>query len=411
MLVTIIFLLFIGTLVFVSVIRGKSVYNLYTLLAGPYVILVFLNQFIAQKYFGFYKISDEVILMLLGALIAFFIGSYPFTEIALRSNKIESSEKFSLYNMKLLSNSVLICGSICAIWSMYVLSNNGVSVERFDESGQVLSGGIVAHLKLLVLSITPIVALYGIKSRNLKALIGTSLVLFSVFLSFTKYDIICAVTSIAIFIGYNETDYAKKSLIAFIAFPIILFFLNYLIGFFLRGINVSKSFYSSQLWTYLGGSVIYDNYIFSSGGIRVGTSLIEKIMIFVFALPNMFLGRLFGHRYFEHIKQAFLPISYMGDYSNVTDAIGYIYPSHGDSIEVLNFILFMVFIGALFSLITNFIIKNTEDRFSTVLPYFLSEFVLMSFFGTFYVNPGPWEQLVYCAIIPNMFIDRTKIMK
>ena len=162
------------------------------------------------------------------------------------------------------------------------------------------------------------------------------------------------------------------------------------------------SFYLNHLWGYIGGSLIYDNYIFTRG-VRIGLGSIEKLMTFVFALPNMFLNKIFGIRLFPHIRQQDLIISYGLEQSNVVDAIGYLYPSFGSALDIIEFLLVMLLLGLIFSMLVRLMLNHSKERFNTTIAFFLAEFVLMSFFGTFYISPGPWEQLVWCAIIPQLF--------
>jgi hypothetical protein len=141
----------------------------------------------------------------------------------------------------------------------------------------------------------------------------------------------------------------------------------------------------------------------------VGVDIIAKLLTFLFALPNMFLGRIFGTTFFPHIKQPHLPISYTGERSNVTDALGYLYPSYGSTWEIVTFLMMMIVIGFVFSVIVRIMLNHSISRLNTTLAFFLTQFVLMSFFGTFYINPGPWEQLILCAIVPKLFLIREDI--
>ena len=46
----------------------------FTAISAPYAVLVFFNNLVAVNY-GFYNISDNVIIMEFSALLCFFIGS------------------------------------------------------------------------------------------------------------------------------------------------------------------------------------------------------------------------------------------------------------------------------------------------------------------------------------------------
>ena len=404
---TITFLALTGSLIGASLLYSRSVYNLFTVLAAPYFFIVLLNQYVASPHFGFYLISDDTLVMLMEGLVAFFVGSMLFSKNNQGAGQASFDEKAERYNMKALSLFVFACGAICLSQSLLVLARQGVSLDQFEETTSSLSGGILSHLKLVGLSIAPITLWYGVRRRDSVAFLGTMLVFLSVFLSFTKYNIICPVAASVIFVGLSDERLARKSIVALLALPIALFMLNYFVGFYLRNAqtNVNGSFYGNHLWAYMAGSIIYDNYIFTSG-VRVGLGAVEKLMTFVFAFPNLFLNKLFGVRLFPHEKQAFLFVSSGLERSNVVDAIGYLYPSYGSTLDVVEFIVVMLFVGLLFSMLVRVMLAHSANRFNTALPFFLSEFVLMSFFGTFYINSGPWEQLVYCAIVPSLFLNQ-----
>ncbi len=404
------FLILVGGLILASLLHTQSVYNLFTVFAAPYFFIVLLNQFIASPRFGFFLISDDTLLMLLEGLIAFFVGSIPFSKFNQSLGQLSFDEKAKLYNMKAMSAFIFVMGVICFLFSLLTLIRQGVSLDQFDETTSSLSGGLLSHLKLVGLSVVPITMYYGIRQRNFIALSGTALIFVSVFLSFTKYNIICPVAASIIFIGLSSQKAERRTIAALLIIPISLFIINYVVGFALRGTssNVSSSFYGNHLWTYLGGSLIYDNYIFSVG-IRVGQGTLDKVLIFLFAFPNMIINRLFGIRFFEHQKQPHLPISHGIERANVVDAIGYLYPSQGKIVDIMVFIVVMLYIGFIFSILVRIMLHHAKNRFNTTLPFFLAEFVLMSFFGTFYINPGPWEQLIYCALVPSLFLNRKLI--
>lgn len=76
------------------------------------------------------------------------------------------------------------------------------------------------------------------------------------------------------------------------------FILSYSVTFISRGTakDVDISFYIYHLWKYVGGSVINDNHIFTDG-IRIDVSFFFKIGTILFALPNMFINKIFGTQF------------------------------------------------------------------------------------------------------------------
>ena len=81
---------------------------------------------------------------------------------------------------------------------------------------------------------------------------------------------------------------------------------------------------------------------------------------------------------------------------NVTDAFGYLYPAKGDVGEHILYFFIMIVLGAMFS--SAYVrAKRRDSLFNTYIVNLITYFVFFSFFGTFYINPGPWEMLIYAA--------------
>ena len=284
----------------------------------------------------------------------------------------------------------------------YLFVSGQFSGSNFDESEGVAGGGFIGHMMLMGYAVTPIVFLYGIKRRDLKAIFATALMLIASFSTFIKSDIIGLIAAIVIFFSYTDEKAFKKSVAIAPLLVVIVFILNYFLGFITRGANVEQSFYLRHLWKYTAGSLIYDNYIFSIG-VRSGVSIFYKLGTFIFALPNMFTNALFGFRAFPHQQQPMLPVELYGEESNVVDAIGYLYPCPDSTPRIIAFIVTYFCIGALFTLLTEGSFSKNSEYFNTVLAFFLTKFVFLSFFGTFYINSSTWEVLVYCALVPWAF--------
>ena len=140
------------------------------------------------------------------------------------------------------------------------------------------------------------------------------------FSSFIKYNVLGPIVTLFIFVSLYRSTLLKKASIGLAFFVLIIFMANYLIGFIISGSDVDPSFYIGHFWKYFAGSVIYDNYIFTTG-IRVDTTFFYKILTFFFALPNMFFKIIFDEEYFPHIGQSMRDVSDFGEESNVVAVI------------------------------------------------------------------------------------------
>ena len=68
----------------------------------------------------------------------------------------------------------------------------------------------------------------------------------------------------------------------------------------------------------------------------------------------------------------------------------------------------MTLIGLFLALIFNLEMKK-RNHCMIFLSAFLTFYIALSFFGTFYINITPWEILFWSAIIPLFFDKRVKI--
>ena len=392
--------------------RERNLINLITLLMGPYVFITLGNNLFAYKM-GFNKISEEVLQMLLAAFVCFFIGSLLVMPRAVPLlYEEDNSGRFEEYRMSSMTKVLFIIGLVGMFKLVYSIGTGTLRSSIMNDTDDIMGGGIVGHLLLLSYSITPIVFLYWIENKKRILSLISILMIFAVtFSSFVKYNIIGLAVSLFIFTLMYKKSILKRAVIMLIVFSVVAFVGNYAITFWIYRANVATQFYFNHLWIYTSGSVIYDNYIFTSG-LHPELSIFYKLGTFLMAFPNMFIQRFSdGFKVFPHIKKDFLPIGKMyGQTSNVTDAIGYIYPSKGNVFDIACFLIIMFLIGIIFSHIYSKG-KRRKNRFDTVTCNFLTYFVFFSFFGTFYINPGPWEMLVYSAIIPKLFLVNTNLRK
>lgn len=397
-----IFLVVSILLVVLQTKREKNIGNMLSFLILPYILLVFINNFFMYQY-GFYRIGDDVLLMLTGAFTAFFIGScIPSANSVYVISESGNNDRFYFYNIKKMVNYLYIIVVFASAKLIVLLAKGNIT------SGE-LGNGVVGHLLLTCYAVVPIVFLYWTyNKKEWKYLFAVCLVIAMNFATFIKYNFISLIVCVFIFTLMYKKSATKKACLLLISIVFVMFVANYIIGFVLSGVidDVQQTFYLNHFWKYCSGSLIYDNYIFTTG-INVGMSIFEKLACFIFALPNMFLYGIFGIRIFAYEIMSMLPVSELGEYSNVTDAIGYMFPSQGGAIEIIGFLLFFIGIGILFSVIY-YRSKRKKHGFSPFVANFLTFFCFLSFFGTFYVNSGPWEILVWSIIVPYFFRSQAK---
>lgn len=385
-------------------IEGNWV-NLISILMAPYVILVFLNNFFIHRI-GFYKVDDKVLLMLLFAFFMFYVGTSLFTLKKQSLNQEEDTEiKFSCYNIKRMTYYLYFVG-IVGLIKLFTLYRSGqFSAVNINDAEGIMGNGIIGHLILSSYAVFPIVFLYWTyHKRAWFYLLPILMIAIITFSTFIKYNIVGLIVSSFLFVLVYRKSLLRYGVTALVSLVIFVFVGNYAITFAVHGADVEHTFYIGHFWTYACGSIIYDNYIFSSG-IRVGVDIFYKLGTFFCALPNMFIEKTTGTKLFPHERQDDLSTGEFGEDSNVVDAFGYLFPSRGHLSEVILYGFVIFLIGAYFAyLYKKHMAKN--KCFDTFITNFLCYFVFFSFFGTFYINSSPWEIIVYSLIIPKLFIRK-----
>lgn len=436
---------------------NKKKYSPFLILTFPYVAIIVVNNLIAVHW-GFYKISVSTIiflgisfgLFLLGILCYRFkkkildrkniidfrqylkSGYYQLKEKwvnkttnknkrsgkAYIKNKKEQEDrevisKFKFYNMPALLKYALICEGIITIRVLYVIFNDGFAFLVADENEGYLMTGILGHLLLTLYVVIPILFYYWLNyKKNILFLISSLYGIGLFFLTFVKYHSICLIVLIYIFIVCEDKRYLKKGIIIIASTCILAFILSYSVTFMSRGTakDVDVSFYIYHLWKYVGGSVINDNHIFTDG-IRTDVSFFFKIGAILFALPNMFINKMFGTQFFVMESLPMLQVADMEERSNVVDFIGYMYPSKGEFLEIVCFGIFMIGFGFLSQYFYD-CNKNAKKKFHLPTSVYLTFFCFFSFFSTYGTLSTVWEILIMSYIIPYFFRqDSVKGMK
>lgn len=409
---TLIFLIITGLILFIQYKRENNMVNLVSIITAPYFVIVLLNNTLFYKN-GFYKISNSVLAMLLSSLVAFFIGATFATPNHLPDINEEDNEiRFEKYRLEAMRNFLVIIAFIGMLRVLLLIRGGSFNAENFNDSEGIITGGVVGHLLLISYSILPIVFLYWLENKKrISYLIPVIMIVGITFASFIKYNAIGVIITLFIFTCLYKKSLLNKAVIVLLTAVLAIFVSNYALGFYIRSVNVSSRFYSNHLWNYMAGSVIYDNYLFPNG-INTQLSIGYKMMTFLMAFPNMFLRKIVGGAgLFPHVKKNFLPVGVVyGQTSNVTDAFGYLFPVNRSFIEYIVYYLLITSLGFIFSKLY-LKAKKRGKYFNTLICNFMTYFVFLSFFGTFYINPGPWEILLYSSIFPSLFLKATNLRK
>lgn len=451
----ILFLIYYVILLKVDYYTNKKEVSPFLILTFPYAAIIVINNFVAV-YWGFYKISISTIVFLSISFGLFYVGVFlyrlksnelkNFSWLEIKPNfmkraifyeakrrigggisfrsticsfaknmkfskkkesisqKEDSKQKFDNYKVSFIFRYALICESIIFIRVLYVVINHGFAFLVADENEGYLMTGILGHLLLTLYAVIPILFYYWLKHKEkvhflICSLLGISLF----FLTFVKYHSICLIVLIYVFVALEDKKYLKKGLIIIGVTSILAFILSYAVTFISRGSasEVGGSFYLYHLWKYIGGSVINDNHIFTDG-IRTDITFFFKLGTLFFALPNMFINKIFGTQFFVIESLPMMPVAEMGESSNVVDFIGYMYPSKGNVLELVLFGIFMIGFGFLSQYIYSRV-KKHKRFFILSTSVYLTFFCFFSFFSTYGILSNTWEILIISRIIPQLF--------
>lgn len=409
------FIIVCSIMIWFSYIVNKRLINIISIFSIPYMIIIPINNLIMTRY-GFYKITNEVILMILSGLIMIFIGGLiaDFNKRVSKTKVIidyeQNHEKFIFYRIKTIKKYVYLVAVITIIRLTLIIVQHGLLYITTADFEGILIRGVFGHLLLTIYPLIPILFYYWLNNKKEVSylfIVMLSIVLF--FLTFVKYHSIGIVLMIYLFVSIENHKYIKKGALVVITFACSLFVMNYFLSFMIRDTTslLKDNYYLEHFWNYMAGSLIYDNRIFETG-IRLNTNIFYKIGTFTLAPISQFTNVLFGIRLCPHEALPFQYVGTNGERGNVVDAIGYLYPSNVNFGEIIVWCIFLVFIGFLFTKIYTNELKK-KNRFAVTLAAFMTFFMAFSFFGSFYINFTCWEILFWCFIMPKIFDRRITI--
>lgn len=400
------FAVIISVLLYIDYKNAKSLVEPFGLIAIPYLIIIVVNNIFAVKL-GFYKVSDKVIRMLLIALIMFFIGSrYIYIKRNLANetqedidNKIKN--KFASIKIKNYLIYTIVFEILISIRLIMIVFKNGIGWLSDDTNEGYLMTGLLGHFLLSFYIVLPIILLYWLNNKKqIIYLVVTIIGVILLFSTFIKYHCIGIIVLMFLFVVSENKKYLKNGTIIMLFGVCCVFVANYVITFYMRkGLDdVDSTFYINHFWKYTAGSIINGNNIFTNG-IFVKYNLFQKIGMCIFPLINMFMEKFFKFSFISKPSLKMMAVSKYGEYSNVIDFIGFMYPSKSGFIDFLAFACFMLFFGFICGMIFYFG-KRNKKKFCMGTWIFLTFFCFLSFFSVYASLTNPWELLVMSYILP-----------
>ncbi len=398
-----------------SCLTARRVLNVVAILIIPYALLVPVNNYMMVR-FGFYPINDEVLWMLLGAFICFFLGSaavdsfFSRRQIPGEMELLKGRDGISEINWDAMFFYACAVALITFLRLALFVRGHGMSAVGEEAFSGYLTSGMAGHIFLSSAPLIPVMFYYWLKNPGrIRFLLAVLCLTGLFFMTMIKYHVISIAIATYFLAAVEDKKYLKTGGILLAAGGVGVFLMNYFFSFLVRGVagNIDNSFYMNHFWNYAAGSLVYDNRIFING-IRTDVSIFYKLGSFVAAPVNLFLVGLFGFRLFPHETQRHYLVADNGEKGNVIDAIGYLFPSKGSVVDILIFGIVILLLGALFSWIFHSMYMKSvrENRLPVMLAFFMTYFVFLSFFGTFYINLVPYEILFWCGVMMFVFDKR-----
>jgi len=392
-----------------------TVFNSFLLIMGPYLIIIIINNIFAVK-FGFFKITNESILVHLLAFSSFFVGAaYKVAVLNPLKNKFigqsyRVSSQIDINDpkfLRLVNMFVTIVGILCII-------NVFISLRTLNSVGggnleHLAAKDILGHLLLGARIFVPILLDVGLQKKNKRYLFSSILIMIVTFSSFVKYHIIGLTLYLYSYFFWKNRKKVIRYTFLLILGVFVLFSVNYIIDFLSKGLTYDyygSDYYIRKFWHYIAGGTIKVNDLV--GNDTVTYNMFDFIIHNAFAYPNMFIQKV-G---LDAIKpsgnfgtvEGFTPIG-KNKNSNVISFLGQMYNNGA--------ILPFVFLTFLFGLVA----QGCWDaiRFSSKINKVLSSSIIFSFFlFSFFHNMWrgaiqPWELTIFAYILPVIFWRLTRI--
>lgn len=375
--------------------------------------------------YGFYEISDSVLLLLICVFLCFMLGSIIvdvrdkklnsnlFTkQILLKKTKAVdfSEKKFDRYRMKSMLKYVIFVEITAILRLGFNLLKGGLSYISSDAFQGVLFSGVLGHLLITAYPLIPICFYYWLKHKKQKLYLIVSVCYEClIFCTFVQYHSIGMIVLIFLFVCLEDPKYVKKGIVLVIGIAIGLFILSYFVLFSIRGDTSSlrENYYIERLWNYIGGATIYCNNIFTKGILK-DVSIGYKLCSFFVAPINFFLNKIFGFSIFPAVELDYLAVATNGELGNVISTIGYLYPYGADAVDIIIYFCVFVIFGVVLTALYNRSATKTY-RLHVPVCVMLTFWVFFSFFGQFFVLFVPWEILMWSFVMPWLFMRQNKV--
>lgn len=367
-------------------------------LSVPFLVTISVLILIGPQY-GFPIISGDNILVLCLGIFCFWIGSL--LMVLVRDNKnsyLKYTEVcFSPCVYKRILRYVVFVEIVTFLRYLIVFNTMGLSrYIALDGGNGIMVNGIGAHLMFSIYPFIPVILSEGVKQKKNSYMLIVITAITEMFFTFTKYHVLFLTIACFIYLLNRNSKLLLPVSMIIILGSTLLFSMNYIINFMANEWIMKEDFLANHFLKYMLGAIVYSSI---APNIMLEITDTATIVMSQFtAFPNMFLSRIFSAEIFPVPSIPFINITKYGERGNVMNWISHMYSTHNYLVGSIYF-LFMGFI------VTKWIYKSKN----ILIKVYLLTILLLSFFSSYFQLIIPWEILIYCLILPNLF--RIKVKK
>lgn len=384
--------------------RHNSFFTTFNVVFMPIAIIILINNIFAYRY-GFFKISDNVLILLIFTKIIFYIFSFWSQLIFSRGiSRMNSRVKFiKIEDQHMIRITFFMWVSILVslIKLIPVLSRFGMLLLTNEELIRTYYfNGISAHLMIANMVVFPVY--YANQNKFMhKLTMGTYLIL--LFFVGVKYYVIITILATYFYISLGKkrakiTATTFKQLINMVLIISIVFFGSYLFQFCILGLPIGFTELFVHLWKYTAGPLI------ALGNQQYYFDLYTMIN-FIFR-PFFNVYSIITNQGIEYSKTLvdYHQVHVSGSTANVTGVIGILFAAESKLLYFMFISLWSVFFNAVYYICK---VKINDVRYRVFLSVTFA-YGLLSFFSVYSTLLTFWETLVYPFILYTIIFYKVK---
>lgn len=386
----------------------------FILVMGPYIVIALLNNFVAVR-FGFYRITDNTLFMVLIGCFTFFLGNcavyaaYSGRRLVVKDVIPEAREDIlSIPRIKWYVSAVLLARLLQLAWLFLTKGPQAMIANDFE---LMVTRGMMGHLMISVFPLIPVLFYNWVMDRkDVYSLLLTFVFFIFAFVESEKAQVLTITIAVFLYCAFKNRDNLHRGAVIVGIMILLLFVSNYASKFLLQGLydKVETAYYFYRFWNYIAGSLINSRAVTDMFGV-IRTNGLDYLTGVFLALPNLFIKGLTGAKIGPNAGKG---IPYIGDTMKVTAFDAGQRVQRGNVVSTMThifgggnwaeFVIAMIIWGIISEYILVRMYTDGRDASLMGCSCFMA-FSVISFFGSYYTLASFSERLVYCAVWAVLF--------